>query len=547
MNRSIVTALFAVGIPMLTTAEDMIRPTRPYRREIKGDLTLDEAVRIAVRQNPNVLKQIAEIERTRGLIIEATAEALPHLVLNATYDQQDKRLLENQSNGGTQDFPNVEIPLGPGPNPETFNLADLFSAFAREERNQPDKTWQVNFQVQQLIYSGGQVRAAINVAKFTEDSAYWSLRDIIDQVIATTRTQFYTVLTNRSLITVAQETVQLQEDLLKDQKNRFEAGTVPRFNVLRAEVELANVIPNLIRAKNDYLISEIDLAKTLGLDPGPGGKPTFNPVGTLDVTGHPLSLQQSLDIAKARRPFLKVQRQQIKIQAENIKIALAGYKPTIQGHAGYLFQNSRLTDDIEDVVDGWFFGFTGTWNIFDGGETYGRVKQARAQLESSKVNYDDSVQQVELEVQQAYANLETQRETIRSQQKNVEQALEALRLANERLAAGAGTQLEVLDARVALTRARTTELVARGDYNRAKAELDRATAVDTAYNESFKDPLAALERRIFGGKAAERTGVKRTEVRKTSVKKTAVKDEPESKNVTPVKKAATPAPKKKTR
>jgi outer membrane protein TolC len=119
------------------------------------------------------------------------------------------------------------------------------------------------------------------------------------------------------------------------------------------------------------------------------------------------------------------------------------------------------------------------------------------------VNYDDSVQQVELEVQTAFANLQTQRETIRSQQKNVEQALEALRLANERLAAGAGTQLEVLDARVALTSARTTELQARGDYNIALAEFDRATATDTRYHESFRDPLAKIEKLVLGDDAED--------------------------------------------
>ncbi|MEO8353330.1 MAG: TolC family protein, partial [Chthoniobacteraceae bacterium] len=362
----------------------------------------------------------------------------------------------------------------------------------------PDKTWQVSLEVQQIIYSGGQVRAAMNIAKFTEDSSYYQLREIIDQVVATVRIQFYTVLTNRSLITVQEESVRLQQDLLTDQKNRFEAGTVPRFNVLRAEVELANVIPLLIRAKNDYLISELDLAKTLGLDPGPDGQPGFLCVGALTVTPRPLNVVQSLELARARRAFLKVQRQQIKIQAENIKVALAGYKPRITGRAGYLARNSRLTDDIEDTVDGWFFGFTGTWNIFDGFETNGRVKQAKAQLEAARITYLDSVHQVELEVQQAYSNLIAQRETIRSQQKNVEQAKEALRLANERLAAGAGTQLELLDARVALTRAQTTELVARGDYNRSLAEFDRATGTNTAYEEKFKDPLNKLERKVLG-------------------------------------------------
>ena len=140
-------------------------------------------------------------------------------------------------------------------------------------------------------------------------------------------------------------------------------------------------------------------------------------------------------------------------------------------------------------MDGWFFGVTGSWDIFDGLETAGKVQQARAQLEFAKINYDDSVQKVELEVQQSYANLQAARETIRSQQKNVEQALEALRLASERLLAGAGTQLDVLDARVALTKARTSEIQARATYNQELSEFDRVTATETLYSETFEDPL----------------------------------------------------------
>ncbi|MEO7319289.1 MAG: TolC family protein, partial [Chthoniobacteraceae bacterium] len=311
------------------------------------------------------------------------------------------------------------------------------------------------------------------------------------------RTQYTSVLTNRALIPVVQESVQLQEDLLRDQKNRFDAGTVPRFNVLRAEVELANVQPVLIRARSNYVISEITLSKTLGLDPGPTGKPTFEVVGSLGIPERPLGLQAALELARARRPFLKVQRQQILQKTEQIKIALAGYKPRIDANAGYEVRNSRLSEDLDRTVDGWFFGFTGQWNIFDGLATAGRVKQARAQLESAHINYDDSVQKVDLEVQTAYASLVAARETIRSQQKNVEQALEAFRLSNERFSAGAGTQLEILDARTALTRARSTELISRGDYNSALAEFDRATATDTAYAEPFRDPLEKLENKVL--------------------------------------------------
>jgi outer membrane protein TolC len=466
-------------------------------RAVTGDLTLDRAVEIALRQNPQILTQLQQIELTRGQVIEIRAQALPQLTLNGDFNQQDHRLLERGSpQNGSLDLKPIFDALGIKGAAGDDSLLD--------HRGPSDKSYLVSLDLKQVIYAGGQVRAAISIAHFTEDSAYFQLRDTVDSIISTTRQQFYTVLLSRALITVQEESVRLLGDQLKDQQNRFEAGTVPRFNVLQAEVALSNAVPDLIRARNNYLIAELQLAKTLGLDPGPGGKVTYTAVGTLGIPERPLNLAGALALARERRPFLKVQRLSILSQKEQIKVALAGYKPRFDAQASYIVRSPHLTDELDKAVDGWFYGVTGSWAIFDGLATFGRVKQARAQLESAKINYDDSVQQVELEVQQAYANLQTARETIKSQQKNIEQALEALRLASERLAAGAGTQLDVLNARVQLTQARTTEIQSRADYNSFLAEFDRATATDTIYDETFDDPLA---------RRAKKSGV----VKKTAV------------------------------
>ena len=515
---AVAAGLFCAAGSMFVLAGETVLAGRAATRSVSGPLTVERAVQIALAQNPQILKALQEIERTRGQVIEIRAQALPHITLTGSYTQQDRRLLESgggRSGGNTQFDEDVLGGLRPstdgtgqngngepgtGQNgtdgAQTFDPDQLARLFEQQDGvdgagfGVNNKSWRVAVEVRQVLYAGGQVRAAMKIAKFTEDSSYWQLRDTIDQVISRTRTQFYAALLNRALITVQEESVQLLTDQLRDQQNRFDAGTVPRFNVLRAEVELANARPELIRANNNYLIALLELAKTLGLEATASGRPAFHPVGTLDVGMRPLGLQNALQLAKERRPFLKVQRQNILIETEQIKIALAGYKPRLDANAGYEVRSSRLSDDLADTVNGWFFGVTGRWDLFDGLETYGRTKQARARLESAKINYDDSVQQVELEVQQAYARLQQARETIQSQQKNVEQALEALRLANERLAAGAGTQLDVLDARVALTRARTTELQARADYNTARAEFDRVTATDTIYDDGFADPLA---------------------------------------------------------
>jgi len=485
---------------------------RPIQHNFTGNLTLDQAVQLALKQNPAILKALQQIEQTRGQIIEVRAQALPHIVLLSTYYQQAKSLVQTPTQSGTNS--NVPTPTDvagavskslsniPGLTPSAAEqvAGAVASATAQSQQVQSsnigggDISWDVNVQAQQVLYAGGQIRAAIRIAKFTDDSSYFSLRDTIDQTVDTVRQQFYTVLLNRALITVQEESVRLLQDQLKDQQNRFEAGTVPRFNVLQAEVALANQLPQLISAKNAYLVSEYTLAKTLGIDPGPSGETTYYAVGDLDVRERPLGLRNAIEIAIEHRPFLKVQRLSVLVQKEQIKVALAGYLPQLNANGGFEVRNSALTSHLDDTINGWFFGVTGQWNLFDGFETFGKVKAARASLESAKVTYDDSVHQVELEVQQAYANVQTARETIRSQEKTVEEALEAVRLATERLAAGAGTQLDVLNAQVQLTTARSTELQARANYNTALAEFDRVTASDTIYAETFKDPV--MQRKV---------------------------------------------------
>jgi len=456
-----------------------------------GDMTLDQAVQLALKQNPDVLRAFQQIELTRGQVIEVRSAGLPHVILNASYNQEAPGLLQ-----------------GPGESPVTAaqltgvsgvtqqmaqQLASTLNAASASAASTAlgdiDKSWIVTVQATQVLYAGGAVQAGNKIAKFTDDTSYFGLRNTVDQTIDTVRQQFYTVLLDRALIKVQEEALQLLADELKDQQNRFEAGTVPRFNVLQAEVALENQRPILIAARNAYTISMITLSRTLGLDPGPQGNPTFHAVGELAVHERPLGLRNAIELGIERRPFLKVQRLAILIQKEQIKVALAGYKPQFNANAGYELRNSELTSKLDDTVNGWFFGVVGQWNIFDGFETYGKVKMARANLETARITYEDSIHQVELEVQQAYANLQTARETIRSGQKTVEQALEALRLAKERLAAGAGVQLDVLNAQVQLTTAESTELQARANYNTALAEFDRVTATDTVYAETFDDPL----------------------------------------------------------
>ena len=172
-------------------------------------------------------------------------------------------------------------------------------------------------------------------------------------------------------------------------------------------------------------------------------------------------------------------------QIEQVHVALGGWFPNINTSGGWEVESSPFSTKLSNAAEGWVFGLTGNWNVWDSGVTYGQVKQQRALLSESKITYDDDVRQVELEIQQAASNLLQNRELIQSTEKNVELAEEAVRLAKARLDAGAGTQLDVLNAQVQLTTAQSTRLQALFGWTSSLAEFDRVIGAQSTYTESF--------------------------------------------------------------
>jgi outer membrane protein TolC len=466
-------------------------------------LTLDEAVQIALKQNASILQQIQQLKAEQGLVLQAQAKLLPQLNATANFSATDPGLTPKSSGGSRPNFDllatsanqsltngvlrGTQNPLSNAPN--TAFAVPLTSLSG--STTTADNSWQIVLTASQLLWDGGATIASRRAARITEDAAYYTLRDTIDQVVQTVRTQFFQIIQNRALVQVQEESVNLLQSQLSDQKSRFEAGTVPQFNVLQAQGTLQNQIPQLIQARNNYKISQLTLAQTLGI-PADRQYLTENPlpvVGTLDVPPLKYDLGTALSEARANRPSLKAQRSSILSSVENITVQAAGWQPTITASAGLQQQSSGISNNLKDTVQGWFLGVQGSWAIFDGFLTYGRVKEARAQLEQSKVVYDNAVRQVELDVSTVVSNLHQAEQTVESAITGVQVNQEALRLSSERLSAGTGTQLDVLSAQQSLTTARSTLVTAKFSYISAIAQFQFATATETKYNDKFDDPL----------------------------------------------------------
>lgn len=455
---------------------------------------LDQAVMTALQQNPDILRAKEEIERTKGVVIEIFATALPHVTPNGDLGWTDPKLSSRGGSGGATNGGSNGAGSG-------GTLGSVPGG--------ADTAYAIRITGTQLVANYSTLRQ-IRGTFFQRDSAYFAFRNTVDQVIATTKTQFYQVILDRALIGVQVESVQLLESQLKDQQNRFEAGTVPRFNVLQAQVQLSNQIPNLIAARNNYRISILQLAKTLGIDfnPARGIAAPIRVEGELTYIPREIHLLESIELGKQSRAFLKQARANVYNQIEQVHVALGNLFPVVTTSGGYEIFSSPFTTAWEDAARGWVWGLQGNWALWDSGETYGRIKQQKAILSQAKITYDDDVRQVELEIQQAASNLLQNRELIQATEKNVEQADEAVRLAKARLDAGAGTQLDVLNAQVQLTTAQSTRLQALFGWLSSLAEFDRVTGGQSTYTEMFDNmtPRAAKSRRYYTGSDVDSVG-----------------------------------------
>lgn len=460
--------------------------------------TIDKAVITALQQNPTIRDALQEIERTKGVVIQIRAQVLPTIGPHATFDWTDPNLHQLSSSTG---FGIVR----PTPTPTGTPIMGIGGI----KNLRSDITYEIMVTGTQLIFNGTTL-PAIRGTFFQRDAAYFALRNTVDQIISTVTQQFYQVILDRELIVVQEESVRLLESQLKDQQNRFEAGTVPRFNVLQAQVQLFNQIPSLITARNNYRISILQLAKTLGLDfnPARGIVAPLRAVGELTYSPRKINLLEAIEFAKRNRAFLKQARANVLNQIEQVHVALGGWLPTINTTGGGDWLSSDINSSWGDIRKGWITTVTGSWPIWDSGNVYGMVKQQRALLSETEIIYDDDVRQVELEVQQAASNLLQNRELIQATEKSVEQADEAVRLAKARLDAGAGTQLDVLNAQTQLTTAQSTRLQALFGWIAALAEFNRVTGTQSSYTEQFDGiaPRAARSRTYYTGSDVDARG-----------------------------------------
>lgn len=438
--------LFASGVPVLAATPEVTPPVAAAP-DVPDKIDLRDAITYALNNSYAIQQARERIKEQEGLIVEVKARAIPNVSLNSSYSKQ----------------------------------ADELTSAGRT-----DQDWSIALQVRQALYSGGGIKAALDAQKISREAALLDLKAAINDALLLVRTRYYDVLLAREQIIVQEQSVQLLKEQLQNAKNRFEAGTVSNFEVLRAEVELANAQPALISARNRQRTSIDQLRQAIGYSNNTRENLRKTPefIGTLDFQPVVYDLQQSLDSARNNRPDLLRLEKVAKAREAGITIAKSTYLPTLDLVGGYEVVKDGSSDRFRDSLDGWVVGVQSTWAIFDGRATAGKVAQARSQLRQAELSVGEQSLAVEVEVRTALSSLQEAGELAEAATKVVAQAEEALRLADARYGAGSATQLDVLQARVSLTQSRTNQLEANYRYNVALASVRRALGEPDIYAAS---------------------------------------------------------------
>lgn len=416
---------------------------------VSRPLSVADALNIALEQNGTILKAKSDLEASSGLVAQTRAIVYPKARVGGQY-----QMIQESS---------IDTPAG-----STFPFGT-------------DQSWTTEIRLVQSLYEGGRMSSALRSAKLTKEQALLQYQTIVSDTLLTIRVVYYDILLAAQQITVREASVKLLQQELDDQQRRYDAGTVPRFNVLRAEVAVANARPLLIRARNAYRVGKNNLVNLLGYNLSrevPEDVP-MELTDRLDAAPYAINLPNAIEQAFKNRTELGSLRKAEALRREDIVTARAGYLPRLQAFGGYGVRSSSFEADLTAERHGWFVGAQIGWDIFDGMLTQGKVVSAKAAHEKSVTELDDTMRRVELEVRTAYSDFIEAREVLDSQKKVQEEAEESLRLAKARADAGTGTQLDVLNAETALTEARTIRSLAQRDYAVAVARLERAVGIST--------------------------------------------------------------------
>jgi TolC family type I secretion outer membrane protein len=322
-----------------------------------------------------------------------------------------------------------------------------------------------NLSLSQNLYDFGKTATQVKIQELNRDSSRSDLDHIRTQVSFGIKQSYFGLLQAGRNRDVSREVAKQFQQHLDQARAFFEVGTKPKFDVTKAEVDLSNAKLNLIKAENAFRLARVALNNAMGLPEAPD----YEVADQFSFQRVEIDLDETIRKAYDRRPDLKATAVKRKSLEQGIELARKGYYPSVTGNAGYGWGGGSFPLD-----QGWNVGAQLNVPLFNGFSTKYQVTEAQANLDVLAADEALLRQTIDQDVRQAWLNLQEAADRNAAAELIVRQAMENLELANGRYASGVGSPIEVTDALVAASNAKTAQISALYDYKLAQSSLEKA-------------------------------------------------------------------------
>ena len=409
-------------------------------------LNLRQTIEAALEANLELQRSKDEIDVATANKNAATTEFFPTLNARYGYIRRDQPTTQAL---GTQGGQIVDVVVNPE---DEYNFVTSFS---------------------QPIFTGFALYNRYKIADLGLDIAEFSEKLTRQNVILDAKNAYYLVLKAQKLMDVADDTVKqiaAQKDVAE---NMYQVGMSPLNDLLQSQVQLANAKQGLITATNNLDLTKSQFNTLLRRSVNAPVKV----VDLLDYTPWEQDIDYCLALAEDLRLEIEVADLEVQIAEKNYKLTQKDYFPAVNLTGTY---TKRGTDwDVDGGTgisdkDFWDIRATASWDFWQWGRTRYGVKEKLSRLSQAKLRKQQLLDNIDLEVKQAYLKTQEAQQNITTIEKAIEQAKENLRITEERYKEQVSTTTDVLVAQTLLTETMTNYYNALYDFKISKAILYRA-------------------------------------------------------------------------
>jgi outer membrane protein len=428
----------------------------------QGPIGLQKAIEVALENNYAVLTAREAIQGAEHLRKSAMTDFFPKLRAESSFTSLDR--VPTVTQPATPAIPVFDV------NNPANQIGFIPGSPASTQAVGHRDSWTARGSATQPLFTGGAIWNRYQQAKLGVESTQTSLERVRQDLSLQVVQAYFNILNAIEQKKVADKAVQLLENQRDVSQEFFNVGMIPKNDLLRTEVQLAQRVREQTIAENAIEAAKAQFNLVLQRDV----QTLVEPEDILSYEAALFDLEGSIREAHERRLELREAELRTATDARQVNVVASSYYPQVQLTFSGFKSEGTSTSGGAGLTEGWSVVAGATWTFWEWGKTREDVSAAESQVRRDRYAQSLLRDQIAVEVKNAYLALITTERNIATTKKAIEQAEEAFRMNQERYKEQVGTITEVLDSETQLVQAESDYYTALSNYNVAKASMYRA-------------------------------------------------------------------------